>query len=107
MKLLELFAGSRSVGNVAESMGFEVFSLDIHPFDGIDLAKDILDVTVSEIPFVPDVIWASPPCTFFFGRVYRSSLEQGPHTKDRERGTWRQHCAKDTRYYRPFCKPKS
>jgi len=65
MKLLELFAGSRSVGNVAESMGFEVFSLDIHPFDGIDLAKDILDVTVSEIPFVPDVIWASPPCTFF------------------------------------------
>jgi len=65
MKLLELFAGSRSVGNVAETMGFEVFSLDIHPFKGIDLVGDILDVTIDQIPFVPDVIWASPPCTFF------------------------------------------
>jgi hypothetical protein len=65
MKLLELFAGSRSVGRVAEQMGMDVYSLDIHPFDGINLAKDILDVTVADIPFVPDVIWASPPCTFF------------------------------------------
>jgi site-specific DNA-cytosine methylase len=46
-------------------MGFKVFSLDIHPFKGIDLVGDILDVTVDQIPFVPDVIWASPPCTFF------------------------------------------
>ena len=46
-------------------MGFEVFSLDIHPFKGIDLVGDILDVTIDQIPFVPDVIWASPPCTFF------------------------------------------
>jgi len=65
MKVLELFAGSRSVGRVAESMGCEVFSLDIHPFEGIDLVGDILDVTVEQIPFVPDVLWASPPCTFF------------------------------------------
>ena len=64
-KMLELFAGSRSVGHVAESRGYEVFSLDIHPFDGIDLVGDILDVTVDQIPFAPDVIWASPPCTFF------------------------------------------
>lgn len=65
MRVLEMFAGSRSVGNIAESMGFEVFSMDIHPFDGIDLVSDILDVTLDQIPFVPDVIWASPPCTFF------------------------------------------
>lgn len=65
MKILELFAGSRSVGRVAESRGHSVFSLDIHPFDGINLVGDILDVTVADIPFVPDVIWASPPCTFF------------------------------------------
>ena len=65
MKILELFAGSRSVGNVAESMGFEVFSLDIHPFKGINLVGDILDVTLDQIPFEPDMIWASPPCTFF------------------------------------------
>lgn len=65
MKVLELFAGSRSVGQVAEERGHEVFSLDIHPFDGIDLAKDILDTEPEDIPFVPDMIWASPPCTFF------------------------------------------
>lgn len=65
MKILELFAGSRSVGNVAEKRGHQVYSLDIHPFDGIDLVSDILEVNVKDIPFVPDLIWASPPCTFF------------------------------------------
>ena len=28
MKLLELFAGSRSIGNEAEKQGFDVFSID-------------------------------------------------------------------------------
>lgn len=65
MRVLELFAGSRSVGTVADALGHEVFSMDIHPFDGIDLAKDILETNIADIPFVPDIIWASPPCTFF------------------------------------------
>lgn len=65
MKLLELFAGSRSVGRVAERLGFEVFSVDIEAFDGIDLVKDIETLMRSDIPFVPDVIWASPPCTTY------------------------------------------
>jgi hypothetical protein len=65
MKVLELFAGSRSVGKVAEEMGFEVFSVDINNFENIDYVVDILDFDVDNIPFVPDVIWASPPCTYF------------------------------------------
>lgn len=65
MRLLELFAGSRSVGKVAESMGWEVFSVDINSFDGINFVGDILDLTIADIPFVPDVIWASPPCTTY------------------------------------------
>lgn len=65
MKLLELFAGSRSIGKVAERRGWEVFSVDLKPFKGIDLAADINEISVRDIPFIPDAIWASPPCTTF------------------------------------------
>jgi site-specific DNA-cytosine methylase len=65
MKVLELFAGSRSVGKVAEEMGFEVFSVDINNFERIDLVKDIEFLTHEDILFQPDVIWASPPCTTY------------------------------------------
>lgn len=65
MKVLELFAGSRSVGKVAEVLGYEVFSSDINAFDGIDYVVDILDFEESVVPFVPDIIWASPPCTSY------------------------------------------
>ena len=65
MKVLELFAGSRSIGKVAEQFGWEVFSVDINDFEGIDYVTDILDFDNNEVPFVPDIIWASPPCTTF------------------------------------------
>ena len=65
MKVLELFAGSRSIGKVADELGFEVFSVDINNFEGIDLVKDIEFLTKEDIPFIPDVIWASPPCTTY------------------------------------------
>lgn len=62
---LELFAGSRSVGKVAEEKGMRVFSVDWQDFDNIDLAIDIEDLKASDIPFVPDVVWASPDCTTY------------------------------------------
>ncbi len=65
MKVLELFAGSRSVGKIAESLGMEVFSSDLIEFEGIHYPISILDFDVSKVPFQPDVIWASPPCTGF------------------------------------------
>ncbi len=64
-KLLELFAGSRSVGNEAEAMGIEVFSVDWQKYDKINLAKDIGELTLNDVPFVPDVVWASPDCTTY------------------------------------------
>ena len=65
MKVLELFAGSRSIGKACESLGYEVFSSDITDFGGIDYVVDILEFDVSKVPFKPDIIWASPPCTYF------------------------------------------
>ena len=65
MKVLELFAGSRSFSKVAEEMGMETFTSDFKDFDKIDYVCDILDFDVSKVPFNPDIIWASPPCTYF------------------------------------------
>ena len=65
MKVLELFAGSRSVGKIAEELGMEVFSSDLIAFEGIHYPISILDFDVTKVPFTPDVIWASPPCTGF------------------------------------------
>ena len=65
MKVLELFAGSRSVGKACEELGYEVYSSDINDFQGIDYVTDIRDFDIDKVPFVPDIIWASPPCTYF------------------------------------------
>tara|TARA_R110000824_G_scaffold16376_1_gene67957 strand:- start:27 stop:686 length:660 start_codon:yes stop_codon:yes gene_type:complete len=65
IKILELFAGSRSIGKVADELGYEVFSVDINNFEGIDYATNILDFDYKRLPFKPDIIWASPPCTHF------------------------------------------
>jgi hypothetical protein len=65
MKVLELFAGSRSIGKEAEKLGMEVFSSDINDFGGINYVVDILKFDTNKVPFKPDIIWASPPCTGF------------------------------------------
>lgn len=69
MKVLELFAGTRSIGKAFEKHGHEVFSVEWDKdFEDIDLYADILTVTVEEILKTfgrPDVIWASPDCSSY------------------------------------------
>jgi len=65
MQILELFAGSKSIGKCADGLFFESYSSDIEQFGGIDYVTNILDFDLTKIPFKPDVIWASPPCTAF------------------------------------------
>jgi hypothetical protein len=65
IKVLELFAGSRSVGSAAEELGMEVFSVDWEKYEGINLSIDIEDLKMEDVPFVPDFIWASPDCTTY------------------------------------------
>ena len=69
MKVLELFAGTRSIGRAFEARGHEVFSVDWdQSFENIDLHADIGKLTAEDILQRfgrPDVIWASPDCTTY------------------------------------------
>ena len=62
MKVLELFAGTQSVGKVARELGHEVISLDRDM--PADIRCDIMDWDFKTYPHKYfDIIWASPPCT--------------------------------------------
>ena len=65
MRIIELFAGSRSFSKEAQRMGMETWSSDINPFDDIDYVANILDFDINQVPFHPEIVWCSPPCTYF------------------------------------------
>lgn len=69
MKVLELFAGTRSIGKAFEDHGHEVFSVEWDKqFENIDLYADIGTLTARDILECfgrPDIVWASPDCSTF------------------------------------------
>ena len=66
IKVLELFAGTRSIGKAFERKGHEVYSIEWDKdFENIDWYEDIGKITAQDILDRfghPDVIWASPDC---------------------------------------------
>jgi hypothetical protein len=84
MKVLELFAGTRSIGKAFEAKGHEVFSVEWDKkFDNINLYADIMNVTAEEIIEKfgrPDVIWASPDCTTFSVAAISHHRRKNPET---------------------------
>ena len=94
MKVLELFAGQRSFTKVAQSpkFDFNTYTTDNQPFANIDQVCDIFNFNLNDcikaLRGVPDIVWASPPCTTFsvasFG--YHWYPNRKPKTKKAQNG---------------------
>lgn len=88
MKVLELFAGTRSIGKAFEKRGHEVFSVEWDKsFENINLYEDISKLTAEQILTLfgkPDVIWTSPDCTTFSVAAISHHRRQNPITGNLE-----------------------
>lgn len=84
MKVLELFAGTRSISKAFEAAGHKVFSVEWDKsFENIDLCADILTITAKDIIEMfgkPDVIWASPDCSTFSIAAISHHRRKNPQT---------------------------
>lgn len=70
MKVLELFAGTRSISKAFEKHGHETYSVEWNKdFENITLYADISKLTKEKVIEIcngkPNVIWASPDCTTY------------------------------------------
>jgi hypothetical protein len=65
MNTIELFAGTGSFSKVARLLEHQTFTTDYEEIDGQDLVADIRDLTTTDFPYRPDILWASPPCEGF------------------------------------------
>lgn len=67
VRFLDLFSGTGSVARVARKLKYDVKTLDIDTRERMDFTVDILefDYTTELGNWVPDIIWASPPCTYY------------------------------------------
>jgi hypothetical protein len=74
MKLLELFKGTGSVGKVAKKLGFSIVSVDLEKKFKPDININILDWDYKkyhkDTGYIPDFIWASPPCNTYSPLAY-------------------------------------
>jgi hypothetical protein len=67
VRLLDLFSGERGWSDPWKAAGHVVFTVDFDPRFAPDLVADIGDRrrVLASLPWRPDVILASPPCTAF------------------------------------------
>jgi len=63
MKILELFSGTGKFSKIAKTQGHQVYTIDNNSKCNPDKCMNILKLKINDLPFKPDMIWASPPCT--------------------------------------------
>ena len=84
MLVLELFAGTRSIGKAFERKGHKVYSIEWDKnFENIDWNVDIGKITAQDILErfgKPDVIWASPDCSSFSIAAISHHRRKNPET---------------------------
>lgn len=84
MKVLELFAGTRSIGKAFEARGHQVYSVDWdESFDNIDLHADIGTLALRDVLErfgLPDIVWASFDCTTFSIAAISHHRRKNPET---------------------------
>jgi len=82
--IVELFAGSRSFSQIADKLGHKTFSVDWENYDNIDLVTDISKMTIYDVPFIPDIVWASPDCSTYSiasCSTHRNAEDKSPKTE--------------------------
>jgi len=84
--VLELFAGTRSIGKAFEAKGHKVYSVDWDKsFTDIDLYADIGKLTIDDINNLVegqhiDVVWLSPDCTSYSLAAIGKHRKKNPTT---------------------------
>lgn len=83
MRVLDLFAGLEGWSQPFRDRGHEVFSIDIDKQFDVSLHADIMELTLDDLPWIPDIVLASPPCERFsvmtIGRNW--TLDHEPKTE--------------------------
>ena len=73
LRVLDLFAGLGGWSAPAREQGHDVFAVDNDPRFAVELVADVLELQPADLPWRPDLVLASPPCTAF------STLTFGHH----------------------------
>lgn len=86
--MLDLFCGTKSMANVFEQNGYEVLTVDFDEQHNPDVCCNILEFDINNLPWKPDVIHASPPCTTFSiaSCGHHWTKDKTPKTKECEIG---------------------
>ena len=83
MRLLELFAGTGSIGKMFRARGWEVISIDIDATTNQTFVAEILNCDDQMLGGNFDAVWASPPCTQYSIARSNSKTPRDLETSDR------------------------